>query len=478
MLLIKNFISNYVGKIFVSLAHFIFVPFYIHYLGFSNFGLISIYTVLLSVLSIFNSGLSAAFNRVAAQGNDFESLKFLKTSERIVFIILFLIAVTLASFPDLVTALWADNEVNSSVIVQLMLALIVPQIMFGLYLAGLYGLQHHVTANTVNSLLILIRNGMVIPVLIIMPDIEVFFAWQLVVTLTFAIIIRKTLMNRFSKELKNDSSFDWSVLRKHQKYIIGLFYLTIISTANSQLDKIILISNVELSALGVYTSLHILAMLTYSACVPICITLFPAITNALLAGNEEKRKFLINTMFTLIMFVSVSVFMLLISNYREIINIWIPILEMTPTNNFVAVMLLFGGQFLALQLFPYYLMLSNNMSMEVSKITFYTLLFMLPVMFYFVTEFGTIGASAAWLLSNIINFILLVYLGIYKNGILNDFTFLKDIKYAVTIVFVAILIEFSAMRFELSILIYLLVICGLGLHIFRPALEALRDNRR
>ena len=477
MLLVENFISNYLGKIFVALAHFIFVPFYIHYLGFSNFGLIAIYTVLLTVSGIFNSGLSAAFNRVAAQGNDFESLTFLKTSERLVASILILIAVFLASFPEFITTLWADNEVNSSVVVQLMLALVVPQIMFGLYLAGLYGLQRHVTANTVNGILILIRNGMVIPVLIISPDIEVFFVWQLVVTVTFAIIIRKTLMNSFSKELKNDSSFDWSVLRKHRKYIIGLFYLTIISTINSQLDKMILISFVDLSVLGVYTSIHMLAMLTYSVCVPICITLFPAITNALLAGNEEKRKFLINAMFTLIVFVSVSVFMLLICNYREIMNLWIPILEMTPTNSFVAVMLLFGGQFLALQLFPYYLMLSNNMSLEVSKITLYTLLFMLPVIFYLVREFGVIGASIAWLSSNVLNFILLVYLGLFKSGILNDCTFLKDIKHAVTVVLIALLIEFSAMRFELGILIYLLLICVLGLYIFRPAFEALRDNR-
>tara|TARA_B110000908_G_scaffold168779_1_gene224437 strand:+ start:227 stop:739 length:513 start_codon:yes stop_codon:yes gene_type:complete len=169
--------------------------------------------------------------------------------------------------------------------------------------------------------------------------------------------------------------------------------------------------------------------------------------------------------------------MLLICNYREIMNLWIPILEMTPTNSFVAVMLLFGGQFLALQLFPYYLMLSNNMSLEVSKITLYTLLFMLPVIFYLVREFGVIGASIAWLSSNVLNFILLVYLGLFKSGILNDCTFLKDIKHAVTVVLIALLIEFSAMRFELGILIYLLLICVLGLYIFRPAFEALRDNR-
>ena len=54
----------------------------------------------------------------------------------------------------------------------------------------------------------------------------------------------------------------------------------------------------------------------------------------------------------------------------------------------------------------------------------------------------------------------------------------KDIKYGVTVVLIALLIELSAMQFELGILIYLLVICFLGLHIFRPTLEVLRDNRR
>lgn len=477
MLLVKNFIFNYLGKIFVALASYLFVPFYIHYLGFSNFGLISIYTVLLTVLSIFDSGLSAAFNRVAAQGNDFESLTFLKTSERLVASILILIAVLLASFPEFITTLWADNEANFSAVVQLMLALVVPQIMFGLYMAGLYGLQRHVSANIINSLLILMRNGMVIPVLIFRPDIEIFFLWQLVVTVTFVIIIRKILMNSFSKELKKDSSFDWSVLMKHRKYIIGLFYLTIIAAVNSQLDKMILISFVNLSLLGIYTSIHILAMLTYSVCVPICVTLFPAITNALLAGDEGKSAFLINTMFTLLVYVSVSVFMLLIINYKEIIDLWIPTLEMTPTNSFVAVMLLLGGLFLALQLFPYYLMLSNNMSLEISKMAVYTLLFMLPVMFYLVREFGVIGASIAWLSTNILNFSLLVYLGLFKNRILNDLRFVKDIRYAAGVVFIAVLIELSAMRFELGVIIYLLVICSLGLYIFRPTFEALRDSR-
>ena len=177
MLLVKNFISNYLGKIFVALASFLFIPFYINYLGFSNFGLISIYTVLLTLLSIFDSGLSAAFTRVAAQGNEIESLTFLKTSERLLAAILILISVFLASFPDFITSILVDNEADLGVVFQLMFALVVPQIMFGLYLAGLYGLQRHVAANTINSLLILIRNGMVIFVLIIRPDIETFFIW-------------------------------------------------------------------------------------------------------------------------------------------------------------------------------------------------------------------------------------------------------------------------------------------------------------
>src|SRR3989338_7444815 len=101
----KNIFSNYCGHFYTILISIAIVPLYLQYLGAAAFGLISLYVVLQSWLSLLNMGLIPALSREVTYSRDQEDgsfkIKRLLRSLEIIFLfinLLIALGVALSSY--------------------------------------------------------------------------------------------------------------------------------------------------------------------------------------------------------------------------------------------------------------------------------------------------------------------------------------------------------------------------------------------
>ena len=108
---IGNLISNYVSKLWSLISVFIFIPFYIKYLGVESFAVIGFYTLILGVISFADAGMSSAVIREFSSGKKaIIKYSFLILIERIYISICFFITIVIIIFSKLIANNWLKSE--------------------------------------------------------------------------------------------------------------------------------------------------------------------------------------------------------------------------------------------------------------------------------------------------------------------------------------------------------------------------------
>ena len=65
--MLKNIVANFVGRFWSILSNFLFIPLYIHYLGFESYSVISFTLVVAGLMAILDVGLTATLSREFAR---------------------------------------------------------------------------------------------------------------------------------------------------------------------------------------------------------------------------------------------------------------------------------------------------------------------------------------------------------------------------------------------------------------------------
>ena len=68
-IVVKNSVANIIAKIWSILSLYLFVPIWINLLGIEGYGVISFYTVLVTLMHFADAGLSATLTREFARGD-------------------------------------------------------------------------------------------------------------------------------------------------------------------------------------------------------------------------------------------------------------------------------------------------------------------------------------------------------------------------------------------------------------------------
>ncbi len=63
----KNVIANYIGRGLLTVLSIVFIPIYIKYLGIEAYGLIGIYTILVSMMMLVDVGMGQTIVREVAR---------------------------------------------------------------------------------------------------------------------------------------------------------------------------------------------------------------------------------------------------------------------------------------------------------------------------------------------------------------------------------------------------------------------------
>jgi len=413
-----NIIANYVGRIWGFISVFLFVPFYLKYLGSEAYGIISFYTVILGLLAFADAGLTATLNREFARTDRDRLYKanLLTTIETIYSFICVAIVLVLWVLAPIVATKWLNVEgitiVNAIKYIRIIGVGVAFQFICSLYQGGLMGLQKQVLANSMQVVWSFFRSGILLLPLFFFPTLEVYFGWQIGVTILYFVIIRTTLKSQLG--VKERTLFSKQILIDVWKYAAGMMIMAILSALLIQTDKLVTSKLLSLSAFGYYSLASILSQTPLMLVTPIGIAILPKLTELISSGKQNEMLLLFRKATLIIASIASLVSFTLIAYMPDIIFLWTQNIELTNTVSQVARILCLGSLFQALQLMPYYLGLANGHTKTNVLLGVFSVVFLVPTIIFLVNEYGVIGAGIPWLIMSVTTFFLLGFLIIKK----------------------------------------------------------------
>jgi O-antigen/teichoic acid export membrane protein len=411
-----NILANYVGRAWSLGAIFLLTPIFIKILGIESYAIIAFYSIILTFSSLADAGLSVTFSREVARHGEGGAwlLKLLATMERILLVSTFTLAISLAFAAPWIAQHWLNDsltvsEATTTTAIVLMAFTIPAQMLMTFYQAGLMGMQRQVASNGIQALFTLVRLAGVVPVIVLKPDVTAFFVWQLCTTILFAILTRALLLRQAGLNPLQIGRFDLSSVRGLLTFSGGMLAISIISSINTQIDKLIVSQMFSVSEFGFYTLSASLAQAPSIATIPIMVAIFPKMTE-LISKNNLAEADLIYTKYSIIVTsISATCAILIILFTKEILNLWLygAILPdyMTTTTKVFAV----GGFFLSVASLPFYLGIANNHNKTSILLGIFTTIIIIPLISIGIYYLGLEGASFSWMFLNMLSLLILSY---------------------------------------------------------------------
>lgn len=415
MAIYRNIVANYVGRVWLMASIYIFIPIYISILGAESYALIAFYAIVLTFASLADVGLSSTFARQAAASQDKDALfDTFSTMEIILLCATVSVAILMAIFAPIITDHWLNDidSIDPSTVeacLWLMAATIIPQILMAFYSAGMIGLQLQVSANIVQSIYVLIRSALVVPILLIFKSPEAFFIWQLIATIVFAAIFRILMFRAMGRPILASGRYKFASLRPVLAFAGSMILISLVSTINTQIDKLVVSGLFSVSEFGIYAAASTLAQLPIALTMPIAIAFYPRLTE-LLARQEFVPARALYDYFSAL--TSMAVALLaggLLALSPEILAIWLRGTSVPKELPQVVSLLALGSLFYGLQIVPYYLSLARGESRIILNLAVVAMLLTAPFSYICMRYLGMIGAPVPWMLLNLLNFLAISY---------------------------------------------------------------------
>ena len=413
----KNILANYIGKIWGIISVFVFVPFYINQLGLESYGVINFYTVILTIMYFADGGLSATLNREIARTTDKKYIgNMLFTIEKVYLAICLFIIIIIFSCSGFIAANWLNSDTiapeDLRVYISLMGISVAFQLFTTLQSSGLMGLEKQVLSNGIQVSSSIIRSAFVLIPLYFYPTLLTFFIWQVSMNIIFFFITRYNLW----KFIKTNVSykFDKQVLKTVGKFAGGMMLMAIISSLNTQIDKLVISKILSLKEFGYYSLAGILSQVPVLIITPIAVAILPRMVKYSTNTETDKliKLFHINTFVLSVLATSGAMVLFLFT--KDFVFIWTHDNLIAKTIENVTKVLLIGGVFLSFQYMPYHLAIANGHTKTNVRLGIVAIICIIPSLIFCVKQFGLIGATCTWLIMNIFAYFYLGYFIISK----------------------------------------------------------------
>ncbi|MDR2410100.1 MAG: oligosaccharide flippase family protein [Bacteroidales bacterium] len=414
----KNIIANYAGRIWGFISVFIFVPFYLKFLGSEAYGIVSFFTVLMGLMAFADAGLTATLNREFARTDRTASYKanLLTTIETIYFFICVAIVVVFWILAPVITARWLNIEAipveNAVRYIRMIGVCIAVQLPCSLYQGGLLGLQKQVLANSLQIVWSLFRTGILLLPLYFFPALDVYFGWQIGINIIYILIIRYIVRKQVRTSEK--TCFSKQILTDIWRYALGIMMMSVLSAVLIQTDKLVTSKLFSLSEFGYYTLASAIAQMPMMIVTPVGIAILPRLTELLSGGKQKEMVYLFRKINFIIATIASMIVFALIVYMPDILFLWTHNADLVASVTQVARILCFGAFFQSLQLMPYYLGIANGHTKTNIFIGIFSIIFLVPAIFILIHKLGIIGAGIPWLIMSFVTFFAMGYLILKK----------------------------------------------------------------
>ena len=244
--MIKNVIANFLPGLWNSLSIFMLLPIYVKLLGVDGYGVLAIYGVLLGTIAFVDAGLTATVTREMAASlvTKRNEASVIVTLERIYIVILCLVAGLSFLIEDWFVKSQLEGVHNASSIYFLMVASALVAMLSAFYIGAIIGRERQILANGILIKINVLKAILgIICIYIFKEKLIAFFISQLILSVLSAYGIRFILINKVLNST-GDGKFLLPILKNNLKFTGGLFLISLISSINTQADKIF-VNNIE-----------------------------------------------------------------------------------------------------------------------------------------------------------------------------------------------------------------------------------------
>lgn len=427
----NNIIANFVGRFWSILSNFLFIPLYIDYLGFDSYSVISFTLMIAGIMAVLDGGLTATLSREFARkdNTELQKQKIFKNVESLYFIVTGFCIALIFLFSNFIAEKWILVEKFSPSQISFFLKIISFeigfQLLFRFYVGGLLGLEKQVQANAFQVLLGIVRNGLIVFALILMPYLKLFFLWQAFSTVIFTILIKvyleKVVYGKFSFTV--NLKLEKSILTTIWKFAGGMLLIALVSALNTQLDKVTISKLLSLENLGYYTLAVSLSQGLIILVNPVAAALLPRFTAHFSNSEYSEARSLFLKSSLIVSIIIFSVLMTLSFFAKEIIWVWTGKLDLAEKSFQLIPIVALAYTMFALQVLPYNIAIANGYTKLNNILGIMSLIVTIPGYYFATKEYGAMGAATVFCFVQIITtfiFIFFINKKFIKSNILKD----------------------------------------------------------
>ncbi len=405
-----KFAVTLLSRIVAALVGIFFVPIYVKLIGIESYGLISFYSTLVGTLSLLDLGLSTAISRqVAIDRSGNSGLKNIYDLVFSVELIYWLIAIFLGGLIVLCSGFIARYWVNAQALsvdqirnsVMLMGIVFAFQFPVSIYNGVMIGFERQIPNAIIISLLSVVKAvGVIFVLMFVEASVEMYFIWQIIVTVVFTLILRIYVWRDAFRE-KVKATFSVAQVKKIWRFSLGMAGISALSFFTAQLDKIVISKMLSLEYLGYYSLAFLISTAINQVISPMQPVIFPKLT-ALIASNDTEE--VTRLYHRSARWISIIVFPLgcmLFFFGHEILLFWSHNIQLTEQTIPILRICVIGSVCSCLIWIPYLFMIAKGNTRFTIYQNLIAIVVMLPLLYFLTRNYGAVGASFVWLIVNV-----------------------------------------------------------------------------
>ena len=392
------------------------IPIIYRSIGPSDFGWIGVYTLIVSVIFIFDFGMTNLISKEIAQAKSRSLRPSIVFCTQEVFylglgIILFLTLYGL--FPFLANNWFqTENSGNGFEHLRFLLAFSVfCQWPISFYNSALFGLNKQIAANNIQIASVILKTALIIlPILLLSKALTIadFFLFQIASSLLTCIVFRIWIHRKIGNS-NTFQNFSWLYAKEIKRLSIGLGVIGLLGFVYADLNNIFLSHWLSLSAFGeynvVFNFVSGIIMLTAS----IRNSLLPSISlDVLQKTNYIDPSYLKNSKWIHYICIPICIFIAIHSH--SVLNIWIGIPNLVQKLQAPLTWLSLGSLAYSIMVIPTAYLIVENRTTYLLIQSFLLAMISMPILWWLVMKYNIEGAGFYWL---IINFFPTIVMMIY-----------------------------------------------------------------
>ena len=417
MSLKHNILASYVSQFYVALIGIVMVPVYIRYMGTEAYGLIGFYAMLQAWFMLLDMGLTPTITRETAcfRGGttDVMSLRRLfRTLEGIFIGVAMLGAIAMMAGSGSIASKWLKVQQLNLIEVQhavvLMAVIVALRWVSALYRGMINGFERLVWLGGFNIAMATARFVLVIPFFIyvsISPT--AYFGYQLVIAMIeVAVLVSRTYHLLPKVEAGARIPWQWKPLRGVLKFSLSIALTSSVWVLLTQTDKLVLSKLLPLADYAFFTLAVLAASCVMIISSPISGALLPRLTKLNAEGDEVGLIRLYRDATQLVGVIALPVALILAFFAEQVLWVWTGNQEIVQKAAPVLTLYALGNGILSLAAFPFYLQFAKgDLKLHLIGNVLFVAIF-IPMLLWATWKFGMIGAGYAWIITNLLPFVI------------------------------------------------------------------------